>query len=486
MSHTHILIVDDELSNRILLKEMLDSYIVVEANNGMSMWNMLDTHEINLILLDVMMPEEDGFSLGKKLQNHPKYKHIPIIYVSAKVTGTDVDEGFKTGAVDYIKKPFDIQELHNRVDNAIIHNTETQELKTKVITADMVFEQIQDSIVITDSDFIIRNYNPACALLLKHSHTSLLGTYFSDVMCDKHKQPLHVNSIFQDLADAFVLTKEHETIPVSVSIQALVDEHKNELGWLCVLHNMQKQKEIEQNLINAKNKSEKANNIKSTFLARMSHEIRTPLNAILGFSDLLDSDKSTQEEKSHYIEVIKKNGAKLLSFIENLLNISSIETKKITIDTKTCRIHDLCSELTTESSVLLSYYSHEHVRFISLPNIPQDFSFETDTHKLHQALRNILDNACKFTADGEIIFSCKITESTLQFNIEDTGIGIEKDELKHIFSSFQKIEHVNSDFSQGVGLGLSISKHYIELLGGSISIESSEEKGTRIQICFPL
>ncbi|MFO7869104.1 MAG: response regulator [Bacteroidales bacterium] len=487
MKHIHILVVDDEKSNRVLLKEMLEEYSVIEAHNSHSMWNMLQHHHINLILLDVMMPEEDGFSLGKKLYNHTKYTHIPIIYVSAKVSGTDIDKGFKSGAVDYIKKPFDIYELHNRVENAISKTEQTHQLKTQAITADMVFQQIQDSIIITDTEFMITKYNPACSNLLGYNDSELRNTCVSDIIFNKSHTSLHISSLVNTQTDAYVCTKEDDLVPVSISIKPLVDDVQIELGWLCVMHNMQKQKEIEQNLINAKNESELASKMKSTFLTRISHEIRTPLNAILGFSDLLNSEHSSGDEKSHYTTIIKKNGNKLLSFIDNLLNISSIETEKLAIEKKDCYIYELCQKLKKEFTAQLVNYSQNKVKLIVLPNIPVDFTIQTDQNKLYKSLHNVLDNACKFTHKGEILFSCSITDAQLQFHIEDTGIGIHKYQLENIFESFQKIEEYNdTNISQGIGVGLSISKNYIDILGGEITISSQKEKGTLVHISFPI
>jgi len=485
--HT-ILIVDDEITNRLLLSEMLDEYTCIEAESGNAMWKQLENNSVDLILLDVMMPEEDGFSLGKQIIRHPHYKKIPIIYVTAKVTGDDINEGFKSGAYDYIKKPYNTIELDNRVKKALAESFITRDLKQRVITADMVFNHILECLIITNNDFVIQNANPACISLLGFDNFDLLGATLSDIVYNEEGFPLLLTSIIGKTTDIWMMSKDQKLIPVRFTLSPILDADNNEMGWSCIFQDISQQKELEQNLISAKESAEEAAKMKSAFLASMSHEIRTPLNAIIGFSDLLDDPSNTPEEVKHYIEVIKKNGGKLLAFIENLLDISAIEAQRIHIDKTPCNIRNLCQELYREFEVIKSSYNSDDIELIVVSNLPEDFTFNSDRNRLHQIMHNLLENACKFTEQGEIVFGCNINEvqNYIDFFVKDTGIGIAKDEQKNIFTNFQKVKDSKIQYSTGIGLGLSITQNLVSLLGGEIHVESELKEGSVFTVRFPL
>lgn len=489
MTKSCILLVDDENSNRVLLREMLqDDYVVLDAHNGSSMWGILASHPVDLILLDVMMPEEDGFSLGKKIMENPQYHHIPIMYVTAKVTADDVSEGYKSGAYDYIKKPFNIIELSTRIQHVLERAKQTHTLKKKAITADMVFECIDDAIIITDSDFVIQNMNPACISLFGQAEQELLHHCLADLLYDSNQHAIAIHSLLQTPASVWIQDAGGEAIPISITIRPVTDEHDSEIGWVSVLRDIRVQKEIEDTLLQAKLDAEEASKIKSEFLASMTHEIRTPLNAILGFSDLLQEEECNAETQKKFLDIIQKNGEKLQSFIENLLDISALEAQKIHIKKSLCNVHDLFSDLQHEFEIILPRYSGDKVHMHCLPQVPKDFAFLTDRNRLHQTLYNLLENACKFTPEGEIIFGCSLSKDSahIEFFVTDTGIGIEKDQQKNIFTAFQKVKDAKIQYSSGIGLGLSISKNLTHLLGGQLTVESKISVGTTCNLVFPL
>ncbi|GEM_PF-4782242 len=483
-----ILIVDDQYSNRFLMAEMLLDYDIAMATSGTEMWEEITKKVPDLILLDVMMPEEDGFSLAKKLHAHKDYKTIPVIFVTAKVTGADIDEGFRSGAYDYIKKPFNQQELETRVKNALENSAKTHDLLARAITGDMIFENMPESLIITDKDFRIVSINPACSALTGYLNSDVRESFFPDYICDESQNPIAIGKLLHAKHEVFFIVKSKKIIPISLSISLVNDEQNNELGWVCMFHDISERKTFEKNLIIAKENAEQADKMKSMFLAKMSHEIRTPLNSIIGFSDLLEDDDITKDERDRYVQIIRKNGEKLLAFIDNLLDISSLETQKIHIEKNSCSPQELMQDLYDEFLAQQKKQKKDAITFKMHNTTAPDFYFMTDQKRLYQCLYNILENAFKFTTEGEITIVCKINEigNYIDFIVQDTGVGIVPEIENRIFDTFQNIEADSSEKTGGLGLGLAISKNIVKLLNGSILLKTKPNIGSMFTVRLPI
>lgn len=246
---------------------------------------------------------------------------------------------------------------------------------------------------------------------------------------------------------------------------------------------IQEHKDIENTLISARVKAEESDRLKTAFLANMSHEIRTPLNAIVGFSDVLSS---TFEELSHYereefVSLINTNSEHLLRLINDILDLSKIESNTMEFVFARCSLHALCSEILAEQNV-----NRSAEELPITPVLPEggDLCIVTDASRLKQVICNLLNNARKFTTEGHISFgySFLAQEQKVEFFVEDTGEGIANEHLDHIFERFYKV----NSFKQGTGLGLSICWTIIEHLRGTISVASAIGRGTRFTIKLPL
>ncbi|NJO89565.1 MAG: PAS domain S-box protein [Chloroflexia bacterium] len=235
-------------------------------------------------------------------------------------------------------------------------------------------------------------------------------------------------------------------------------------------------------LLEAKQKAEESDKLKTAFLANMSHEIRTPMNGIMGFSGLLAKDNLVKEKKQKYIEIIKQNSHQLLSIINDLVDISKIEAGQIDIEEDEVRL-DLLSR-----SLADLYYQKAIDKNIDfhLENKGVDILIKTDETKLRQILINLLDNAFKFTHKGEIKFGYEVKESIIEFFVSDTGIGIDKESTGIIFERFRQVELSSARKYGGTGLGLSISKAYIEKMGGKIWVDSEINRGSTFVFTLPL
>ena len=232
--------------------------------------------------------------------------------------------------------------------------------------------------------------------------------------------------------------------------------------------NTQKLLESEQQIKLAMREATNANKAKSIFLARMSHELRTPLNAILGFAGLLKKSLNINEKEKENLEIIKRSGEHLLNIINEILELSKIEAGKIEIVPKTFNLHELIKEIESIFSFRCASkgLEFEVEYFKTLPKI-----IKADVQRLRQILINLLGNSLKFTKNGKVSLFVYEQNKKLFFEVKDSGIGIDNEDLKKIFKPFEQIK--KDDYNQnGTGLGLSITKELISLMGGTIYVKS--------------
>jgi len=240
-------------------------------------------------------------------------------------------------------------------------------------------------------------------------------------------------------------------------------------------------KEAEKNILIAKQQAEEANKAKSYFLANMSHEIRTPLNALLGFSDILLEDEPNISKKET-ISIIKDAGMQLLDLINDILDLSKIESGKFQIYNSTFSIRDLMGRI---GSMFKSIAQTKRLNYkITISKTFPDFIL-SDERITRQIILNLLSNAFKFTDQGEVQVKCTSNENSYTLQISDTGIGIPKDKIDMIFENFQQVHDQRTRQVQGTGLGLSITRQLILLMEGSITVDSEENNGTTFTITIP-
>ena len=247
-------------------------------------------------------------------------------------------------------------------------------------------------------------------------------------------------------------------------------------------------KKAEQDLLEAMEKAQESDTLKSAFLANMSHEIRTPMNAILGFTELLGQPDSTPEEQVKFTGIIRNAGQKLMRLIDDIIDISKLEAKQISIDPSACDVLNLLATTLASFSSMEMLKKKPGVQMqLTMPPASSIPEVETDSVRLQQILDNLITNAIKFTDKGFIEIGVKPIDINkikyLEFYVKDPGKGIPPEKLNIIFERFRQVEGDN--YRQGAGLGLSISKALVELLGGEIRVDSEVGKGTTFYFTIP-
>ena len=351
-------------------------------------------------------------------------------------------------------------------------------------------EQNPVTVVITDTKGKIEYVNPAfCSKsgytaaevhgqnprILKSGHQP---TEFYKEMWDTILSGKEWNGEFQNKR------KNGEFYWEEATISPITNKHGEITHFVAIKEDVTDKKKLIVDLIAAKEKAEESDRLKSAFLANMSHEIRTPMNGILGFANLLKEPQLTGDEKEHFIDIIESSGQRMLNTINDLMDISKIESGVIEVSYSEVDLHEILNSL---------YYffqpeaSKKGLILIKVPTSDlSDNVIVTDKEMLISVLTNLIKNSVKYTSSGSIEFGfTRQTESVLFF-VKDTGIGIDKSRQKAIFERFVQEDTSLSRAFEGVGLGLSISRGYVELLGGKIWVESVKGEGSQFYFTIPV
>ena len=280
-----------------------------------------------------------------------------------------------------------------------------------------------------------------------------------------------------------LITKILETPDNGFEINSLkqIDGEFSHIGQLFEENDNQKDK-----LIEAKLEAERSNQLKSVFLANLSHEIRTPINAINGFSEILIHSQTTSNEKKEYLDIINRSGKNLVKIIDDLIEMSKIDSNLIKPNYSTFDLEKTIQEL--YESIKITIPPEKPIHFV-LEKVDNNLKYDitTDEIKFKQIVINLVNNAIKFTKSGTVTLSCFLNkdEHKLTIKVSDTGIGIDNKHLDKIFERFGRVENELSIQVGGLGLGLSITKAYIEILKGNITINSEPNKGSTFEVTIP-
>jgi len=488
---------DSELV-RVELKKGNLNFEYLFADNELSYCNYLNNREIDVILSDYHLPDYTGKeALLYAKRNYPL---IPFVFLSGTMGEDAAIESLLNGATDYV--------LKNNLERLLpaIHRAykEAQEHKARRVAENQLrklsraVEQSTNSIIITDLNGIIEYVNQTTISLTGYSFDELIGNnprIFSSGEMSKEAYAQLWNTILSEKewsGEMHNKKKNGELHWESVTISPIFDENNQMTNFLAIKKDISESKRLTFELIQAKEKAEESDRLKSAFLANMSHEIRTPMNGILGFAELLKTPDLTGDQQQDYIRIIEKSGVRMLNIINDIVDISKIESGQMIVSESGTIINE-------QTEFLYTFFKPEvenkGLQFILKNGLPSaESKIITDREKLYAILTNLIKNAIKYTFKGLIEIGYQVQSAShdgkesskyLKFYVKDTGLGIPNDRLNAIFDRFVQADVADKMALQGAGLGLSISKAYVEMLGGEIWVESENGKGSTFYFTIP-
>lgn len=378
--------------------------------------------------------------------------------------------------------------------HSIVHDiTKKKRVEEKLNLLSQSVEQSPVSIVITDPDGKIEYVNPTFTRLTGYSLAESLGQ--NPRLLNSGKQSV---DFYKGLWDTILSgknwtgemwnkKKSGDLYLESVIISPILDANGLITNFIGIKEDVTERKQMLQDLIDAKIKAEENERLKSAFLANMSHEIRTPLNAILGFLQMLfSSDDLSEKQKEEFVSIINHSADSLLQIINDILILSQIETRQLKIDYKIVSLNEMLSEIYFQSKRKMQEDEKGHVELIM--NQPSGhLEIRVDRIRLTQILMNLITNAIKFTEQGSISFGVEeISEEFIHFFVRDTGIGIPALQQAGIFDRFRQVDGSLTRTRSGAGLGLSIVRSLVEIMGGEIRLESEVGVGTTFYFSLPI
>jgi signal transduction histidine kinase/CheY-like chemotaxis protein len=346
------------------------------------------------------------------------------------------------------------------------------------VARETLVEILPDGIIALDSKNRIQDINKAAISFLGIREKNIIGY---PIDSSGGAIPLLINAVVEkNHIDQIEVKSNNEIKTFSILKQAI----KNQPGSrLVIIQDITHAKLAEKELIKAKERAEESDRLKSTFIANMSHEIRTPLNGILGFTELLNMPNITGKEQHDYLEIIRKGGKRLMKIINDIIDISKIESGQMHISISRTDIRE-------QIESVYSFFSPEAeakgINLICKKTLSaEEAIINTDANKIYDIQTNLIKNAIKFTESGFVEFGFEKKKNYLEFFVKDTGIGISDEQKEFIFERFRQGNDSLTRNYEGSGLGLSISKAYAEMLGGKIWFESEYGKGSEFHFNIP-
>jgi PAS domain S-box-containing protein len=503
-ARARILVVDDHPANLVALVAVLEplGQDIVRCNSGEEALRELLTREFALILLDVQMPGIDGFKTAQLIKSRPKCRDVPIIFITAlSRDAAHVFRGYSHGAVDYLLKPFDGDILRSKVSVFVELFLQKEKIKEQ---ARMLREREREAAEKRTQERVHGLFEamPLCVW----GTTATGETYYCSKLWTSY------SGLDAGASSLFGIDATHPEDAVRVSdaigtalqsghsletevrfrraadgvyrwhlLRAVpdLDDSGNLTGWIGTAIDIEEHKRSEQARIDllaqereARAEAQAANRMKDEFLATVSHELRTPLTAILGWARIIRGGKLDPARFLRGLDVIERNGRAQAAIIDDILDVSRIITGKLRLELDAI---DLSAVIQSAIDTVRPAADAKNIRLGWHSELPQQ-RYSGDPDRLQQIVWNLLSNAIKFTPkDGHVEIVTNQINSHIEIGVTDSGQGIHRDFLPHVFDRFRQADGTSTRRHGGLGLGLAIVRHLVELHGGTVEVDSPGE-----------
>ncbi|MGE5498420.1 MAG: response regulator [Syntrophothermus sp.] len=490
-----ILIVEDEESHLELilcgLESLRTSYNIITADNLSRARELISEYNPALIISDWRLPDGEGTSLINK--DSSDLPVIPVVLMTSYGNEQFAVDSFKKGALDYIVKSAEMfMDMAHIAEKALKEweiRYEKKMIEDRLSKLYHAVEQSNVGVVIAGTDGIIEYINPEFERITGYSINEVIGKKTNILKSGQTSDDIYSNLWNTILAGnvwkgEFLNKKKNgELYWESDSISPIKNKNGDITSFLAIKEDITRDMEMQLTIRKALDKAEEASRLKSSLLANMSHEFRTPLNGIIGYSNILKEDVQDPEHRE-MLEKILKSSARLLSTLNSVLNFSELESGSVAAELKVISAADIAKFINT-------YYEqiNEHELGYTLHVKDNNMSFIADRNMIEHVIDNLISNAIKFTVHGNIsvdIYPEYInSEAFAVIKVTDTGIGIEEDKLEMIFEEFRQISEGISRKYEGNGLGLSVSRRMVQLMGGTLRAESRLGEGSSFYVRLP-
>jgi PAS domain S-box-containing protein len=496
-----ILFVEDLITDFELalyeIKRTSPETISMRVDTQVDYENALKVFRPDIIISDYVMPQFNGMTaLTIKQELAPD---IPFIMLTGSTNEETAVECMKAGADDYVIKEH-IRRLPLSITNALSNakikkeiKLAQQEIARRELMLRNAVNNLPSTFTIYDSKGRIEYINEYGLVLTNVSGADVIGKkdeeVFPDDMTMNYLPVLHKAFETKEMQIMECLINFANTPRyVIYYFVPTLDDDNNIFKVLGIAYDITDRKEAEENLKIAIKRAEEYDLLKSAFLANISHEIRTPLNAIMGFSQMIKKVYGNDEQLVGYIDIIMLSSNQLLDIIKEMIEISQLISGKSNTNKSSFSLIELMKELFTSFKIMEEAKIKQGIKFrMDLhPDVDNFDMIETDRDKLIQILKGLLSNAFKFTFNGAVTFGFKRTDKGIwHFFVTDTGIGIQEEKIEVIFDIFRQGDETFTRQYGGVGLGLTICKELVNLLGGEIWVESKYGKGSTFNFLLP-
>lgn len=492
---TYILTLTMNNSIKVLHLEdnLLDSYMIkkfILQHFGNADYHHVDTGDgfkgyfteqlPDIILSDINVPVFSGFDAMRWCNEN--YPLIPFIVITGSIDEETAAKTIQLGAWDYVVKER-MHRLPSALQNVLLlRNEKAEALKARKL-AENILETTPSGVFTVDTKGNITSWNKMAEKMTGYSAKTVVGQPCKILGSDRCISSCY---LFNSEIPKPMLNQECDLIDANghkmfivKNADLLRNEHGEIIGGIESFLDQSEKIKMTRDLIQAKNKAEESDRLKTSFLENISHEIRTPLNAIIGFSDLIIDPDISNTEKAEFISTIQKGTDQLLEILDKVLQFSLIESGEIVVSPESFGISDLLTDLYTYFD---SHFNHPGIQF----SIESGTSCQlvSDRAKTRTIVGNLIENAFKFCDEGEIKCGFKNYGTHCLVYVSDTGVGIEDQYAERIFNRFERIKD-KAHVIRGTGLGLAIAKAFTEALQGEIWFEKNHPKGTIFFVRLP-
>lgn len=470
-----VLVTDDNPINAELLKEAVEQIgeSVVIAYSGQATLEIIQNEKIDLILLDIMMPEMSGFEVLEVLQGNPKTSDIPVIFISALNETKDIVKGLGLGSYGYITKPYNIDELKARVSNVLRIKDLQDELKCEKEKFDRINKFSADGIILLNSDFEITSCSDSFMRWLGIAKECIIGQEFCSVInCFEQDSTFNFNEVPDSKTNIIqeVLIKTGDSSKfIEINCSKIHNSKDETDGYILVLRDVSAQKEIEKQ--------------KETFIATLTHDLKTPIRAETRSLELLLKGSFGQLSESQY-EIVNETLSSnkfMAGMIDTLLAGYKYDNGKVDLHKDILNINEIITACSTE----LKYLIAEKKQTVELDFQENEQLTYADPIEIKRLVMNLFSNAITYTQEyGTIKISTSLCDNKVRVDFKDNGRGISKEQMPYLFDKYTSY---SKKFRQvGTGLGLYVAKQIVEAHNGSIEVASEEGHGAQFTFTIPI